>query len=111
MDIDSKIQSKIEELQQLKMEIDKLDLMDELKPGEEIKFNTTEEIFQSGELRIMEEIAIGEFNLLLIQKHSDENSKPLTWKNFIELKKKELEEHRDMQKKQGLELTSFRYKA
>lgn len=109
MDDDSKIAAKIDEMNQIKAEIDKLELMHEVVPGERIKFNTTEEILQASELHIMSDIAEMEFNLLSMRRDLDIEYKPQTLQNIIDLKKKELEEHRELQKREGVAPTSFKY--
>jgi|GEM_PF-4328893 len=109
MDIDSRIERKMDELSKIKNEIDKLELIHEVKLGEPLQINTPEEILQSGELHIMEDIAIGELNELWIEKYPRLDGKPLTWKKFLELKKRELEEYREMIKKDGYNPTSFKY--
>lgn len=109
MNLDIEIEAKIDEMQQIKAEVDKLDLMHEFKPGDKLKYNTTEEVLQSGELHIMQEIAYAEFNLLLMRRNPKENDKPLTLQNWINLKRSELDEHRELQKREGLRPTSFKY--
>lgn len=109
MDIDRKLAAKVKELSRLKEEKNRYRLLHEFRPGEPITYNTPEQLMQSGELDIMEEIAIAEFNILSIEKRPTPESKPLTWKNFIDLKKIELGEHRELMNREGYSLTQFKY--
>lgn len=103
------ITSKLEEMKQIQSRIDSIQIKSEFKLGEKLTYITAEALFQAGELRIMHDIAEGEFRLLLIQESPPINDKPLTWKNYIQIKNKELEEHRELQRQEGFTLTDFKF--
>jgi len=107
MDIDSRLAAKIEELTYLRAERDKIELLHAVNSDEPVTYGTPQELLQSGELEIMEEISIGEFNLLSIEKQFTPDSKPLTWRKFIDLKKRELEEHREFMVNEGYASTKI----